>query len=85
MELSEIRSLLKNELEEQRNIGLELGFSIGKSEGAKEGYRAALCDLLFSGKLTEKEIKDIFSIDDDEINCIKEIISNPRWIVNHIT
>ena len=77
MELSEIKEMMKKELQEQRNIGLELGYSVGESEGIKQGLIIAQCKLLHSKALTEQQIKEIFNTNEEDMSKIENCLNNP--------
>ena len=84
MELSEIKELMKKELQEQRDIGLELGYSVGESEGIKQGLIIAQCRLLHSNVLTEQQIKEIFNPNEEDMNKIENCLNNPDWLIENL-
>ena len=84
MELSEIKEMMKKELQEQRDIGLELGYSVGESEGIKQGLIIAQCRLLHSNVLTEQQIKEIFNPNEEDMNKIENCLNNPDWLIENL-
>lgn len=84
MELSEIKEIMKKELQEQRDIGLELGYSVGESEGIKQGLIIAQCRLLHSNVLTEQQIKEIFNTNEEDMSKIEKCLNNPDWLIENL-
>ncbi|MCR5653670.1 MAG: hypothetical protein K6F88_07690 [Ruminococcus sp.] len=84
MELSEIKEMMKKELQEQRDIGLEHGYSVGESEGIKQGLIIAQCRLLHSNVLTEQQIKEIFNPNEEAMNKIENCLNNPDWLIENL-
>lgn len=78
-EMKKLEALFSKELEEQRNIGYEIGFDIGEKAGAKKMLEMIQCKLLFKKTLSEEQIMEFFDIDNDRMAELKEIITSPDY------
>ena len=78
-EMKKLEALFTKELEEQRNIGYEIGFNIGEDTGAKKMLEMIQCKLLFTKTLSEEQIMEFFDIDEDRMTELKEIITSPDY------
>ena len=74
--MKKLEALFTKELEEQRNIGYEIGFNIGEDAGARKMLEMIQCKLLFTKTLSEEQI---FDIDQDRMTELKEIITSPDY------
>ena len=82
--MPELKDNLSLELQRQRNIGMELGYAIGREAGFKEGTKAAICELLYSEALPKAAVMEIFMLDQTEVESLMTVINEPRWQIDHL-
>lgn len=77
--LEKIKTMYTEELDRQLEFGYELGYSEGLKQGTKAAAEQIQCELLFTEMLTEKQIMELFLINEERIKELKEIIKTPKW------